>query len=200
MEEAGIKWIAVVAGAVSLVVAYSFDWASIKGIPRLKQTIGSIAIVLHGYALYAASWGVASFSLPAPFFWIGLVFVPISLLLLSYSFFIEIPFARTYAKTGSGDQLVTTGTYALVRHPGVIWYSLFLISLFLATGSMTLLVAFPIWVLLDVLYVIIQERFFFDRMFPGYRAYRQQTPMLIPTRKSIARSFKTLNHRRSPND
>lgn len=200
MAELSINWIAVAVGALSFLIAYSFDWASLKGIAGLKQTIAVAVFVLHGYALYAAAWGVVRFSLPAPFLWIGLVLSPVSLLLLAYSFFIEVPFARTYAKTGTSHQLVTTGSYALVRHPGVIWYSLFLLFLFFATGSMTLLVAAPLWVLLDIIYVVIQERFFFDTMFPGYRDYRRQTPMLIPNRRSMVRSIKTLNPRRLSHD
>lgn len=194
------NWVAVAAGAFSFLMAYSFDWAALKKIRGLKQAIAIVVVVIHGYALYAAGWGVARFSLPAPFSWIGLVLLPISLLLLCYSFFIEIPFTKTYARTGSGDQLVTTGSYALVRHPGVIWYFIFLLSMFLVTGSITLLVAAPIWLLLDIVYVVVQERFFFDTMFPGYRDYRRQTPMLLPTRKSIARSLRTLGLRRCSND
>ena len=187
-----IDWTAVTAGIVSFLIAYSFDWASLKRIPGLKQTIAATAFVFHGYALYAACWDVARFSLPPLLLWIGLALLPLLLLLFVYSFFIEIPFTKTYTSTGSSGQLVTTGSYALVRHPGVIWHSLFLFSLFFITGSMTLLVATPIWILMNILYVVIQERFFFDRLFPGYPEYRQQTPMLIPTKKSIAKSLKTL--------
>lgn len=192
MEGFGIKWIAVGAGVLSFLVAYSFDWVALKKIPGLKQAVALTVFVLLGYALYDACWNVASFSLPFPASLIGLVLVPISLLLLVYSLFIEIPFVKTYAQRGSSDQLVTTGTYALVRHPGVIWYFLFLLALFLATGSTTLLVAAPVWTLMNILYVVIQERFFFEKMFPGYREYRRQTPMLIPTRQSISRCLKTL--------
>ncbi len=196
MEEFSVRWMAVAAGVLSFLIAYLFDWAALAGIRGLKQAIGVVVVALHGYALYSAGWGAARFYLPAPFLWTGWVLLPASLLLLVYSFFIEIPFTKTYARTGSGDYLVTTGSYALVRHPGVVWYSLFLLSLFFVTGSMTLVVAGPIWLVMDVIYVYIQERFFFDDMFPKYRAYRKQTPMLFPNRRSIARSLKTFNPRR----
>lgn len=196
MEGFSVNWIAVSVGVLSFLVAYCFDWAALKGIRGLKQTIAVVVVILQGSALYAAGWEGARFSLPAPLFWIGLVLLPVSLLLLIYSFFIEIPFAKTYARTGSGSQLVTTGSYALVRHPGVIWYSILLLALFFVTGSMTLLVAGPLWLLMDIIYVVLQERFFFDDMFPGYGDYRRQTPMLFPTRRSIARGLRTLNPRR----
>jgi len=82
--------------------------------------------------------------------------------------------------------LIKTGTYALVRHPGVIWYVLFLIALLLISRSRLLLIALPIWVFMDVLYVFIQEKFYFPHMFPGYGEYKKETPMLIPNRKSFS--------------
>lgn len=198
MPELRIEWTAVGAGVLSFLVAYSFDWAALKRVPGLKQSIAIVVVVLHGYALLAASWGGTRFWLPDVLFWISLGLLPLSLFLLAYSFFLEIPFAKTYAQAGTSGQLVTTGTYGLVRHPGVIWYALFLLALLFVTRSVTLLVATPLWVLLNILYVVLQERFFFDKMFPGYPEYRRQTPMLIPTGKSIARCLQTLGPRRSP--
>lgn len=87
--------------------------------------------------------------------------------------------------------MIKTGTYALVRHPGVIWYTLFLIALLLISSSQLLLIALPIWVFMDVLYVIIQDKFYFPHMFPGYEEYKKETPMLIPTRKSLASFWRT---------
>jgi len=88
--------------------------------------------------------------------------------------------------------LIKTGTYALVRHPGVIWYVLFLIALLLVSRSKLFLIAAPIWIFMDILYVFVQEKFYFSRMFPGYGEYKKETPMLIPTRKSLASFWRTL--------
>lgn len=49
-----------------------------------------------------------------------------------------------------------------------------------------------LWLSLDVLYVWAQERFSLKRMFPGYEQYKRETPMLVPSRESIVRCFKTL--------
>jgi len=38
---------------------------------------------------------------------------------------LEIPFSQTYVDEGVLEHLVNTGTYALVRHPGVLCLSLF---------------------------------------------------------------------------
>ena len=103
----------------------------------------------------------------------------------------EIPFRQTYAEGGVGDRLVTTGTYALCRPPGVLWFGLLLIALLLVSRAQFLLVAAPIWLLMDVLWVWVQDAYFFRHMFPDYRQYQKQTPLLIPTRESIGRWWDT---------
>ena len=190
-----IKWLAVLIGVVGFLIAYFFDWVSLKRISGGKQIIGFLFIALEGYALFLACWQVSRFWLPVGVVALGWSLLPISVALFIYSLFIEIPFVKTYRAPGAGDQLIRTGTYALVRHPGVIWYALFLLSLVLITRSITLLVAAPVWLLMDVLYVVIQERFFFDKMFPEYEEYRRRTPMIIPTRRSISNCLKTLKRR-----
>lgn len=186
---------ALVAGIISFLIAYLFDWASLKRVPGGKQVVAFFVVALHGYALYAACWGVERFYLPVALSWLGWFLLPISIMLLIYSLFIELPVAKTYASLGVGDRLVTTGTWALVRHPGVLWYALGLVSLLLATRSTVLLICTPVWVFMDVIHVLVQDRFFFPRMFPDYHRYRGQTPMLIPTRESIGACLKTLRTR-----
>ncbi len=129
--------------------------------------------------------------------WLGWVLLGASLFLLIYSLFIELPFRKTYVE-GEGERgLVRTGTYALVRHPGVLWYALFLLSLVLVSKSKLLLLASPIWLFMDVLWVTIQEWFFFNKMFPGYDGYRRETPMIVPNRRSIAACIRTLRQGRA---
>jgi protein-S-isoprenylcysteine O-methyltransferase Ste14 len=179
-------------GVVSFLVAYLFDLAAVRRIPYGKQAIGLVAAALAIYAHIMVSTTGARVWLPPWAGYAGWILWPIALLALSYSLFLEIPFRRTYVADGASGELVTTGTYALVRHPGVLWYALFLAGLVLASQRRLTLIAAPLWLVLDILYVWIQERFFFDGMFPGYDRYRQQTPMLIPNRKSIVRCWETL--------
>jgi len=186
---------ALLIGVFSFLIAYFFDWVSLKRVRGGKQAIGLVVTVLQGYALFLACWQTERFWLPAVASWLAWLLLPISILLLIYSMFIEIPFTKTYAEAGVSNQLVTTGTYALVRHPVVLWYILFLLSLLLVTRSKTLTVAAPVWALMNILYVAIQERFFFERMFPGYEQYKREVPMLIPTKKSISRCRRTLKIR-----
>jgi protein-S-isoprenylcysteine O-methyltransferase Ste14 len=126
-------------------------------------------------------------ALPLPIWLTGLGWglLSISLFLLVYSLFINLPFRKTYVDTGVGDKLITTGLYALVRHPGVHWFILFMLSLILVSKSSLLLIAAPIFILLDIVLVIVQDKFFLGRMFDGYASYRRATPMLVPNRRSL---------------
>ena len=186
---------AVIAGVLGFLVAYLFDWVSLRRIPGGKQAIALSVVGLHSYALVAACWGVTRFSLPSAFSVLGWFLLPISLVLLLYSLFLELPYAKTYSQAGVGQRLVTSGTYALVRHPWVLWYVILLAFLIIATRSTVLLYAVPAWVFMAVMRVVVEDRFFFPKMFPDYPQYQQQTPMLIPTRSSIATCLRTLKAR-----
>ena len=182
----------VLLGCVAFIIALFFDLAALKRIPYLKQTIGVISISLFSYSLIMVSLDADRLQLPDWSSHAGWPLLLVSVSLLVYSLFLEIPFRQTYAADGVGDRLVKTGTYALVRHPGVLWLALFLLGLVLLSRSRLLLLATPVWLLMDVLYVWVQERFFFGRMFAGYEQYKRETPMLIPTRSSIGRCWRSV--------
>jgi len=186
---------AIIAGVLSLLLAYLFDWISLKKTRGSKQVIILFVIGLQIYALLAASWGTSRFSLPSALSILGWALAALSLLLLLYSLFVELPLAETYSKPSAGQQLVTRGTYALVRHSWLLCYVVFLASLTLATRSTVLLYAAPIWVCICLFHVVIQDRLLFPRMFAQYPHYRRETPMLIPNRNSIAACFRTLRAR-----
>ena len=182
----------VLLGSLAFLVAFFFDLAALKGIAYLKQAIGLVFGSLFGFALLMVCLKAERFPLPRWLSWVGWPLLIISACLLVYSIFLEIPFKQTYAMNGVGDKLIKTGTYALARHPGVLWFGLFLLALVVISRSQLLLIAAPLWFLLDVLWVWIQDRFYFSQMFPGYEQYKRETPMLIPTRESIVRCVQTL--------
>jgi len=173
-------------GIFGFIVIHLFDIVSIKRIPSGAKP--GTWFVGSGLLIYSLTmlW-LKGYTLPLPMWstWLGWGLLLISLSLLIYSLFINLPLRKTYIATGVGDKLVTTGLYALVRHPGVIWFTLFMLSLALVSKSSLLLIAAPIFILLDILLVIIQDRFLFSRMFDGYDHYRRETPMLLPNRKSV---------------
>ena len=187
-----------VLGAVPFLVFSLFDLASLRKTPFLKPLILFLSVSLFVFALTMLNLRTERLLLPAAVSLAGWVLAAMFLGLGLYSFFIEIPFRTTYLRKGYGRILVTTGTYALVRHPAVLWFVLFLASLFLATGSKGLLAALPLWGLLDVVHVAIQEKIYLVRVFgQPYREYQRSVPMLIPNSRSIQRCRQTLFGRRS---
>ena len=180
----------IASGVAGFLVIHLFDLVSLKRLPLLKPVIWLLGGGLVGYSLVMlvllpgrlalAPWSVS----------LGWVLLAISLGFLVYSLFVNLPFRRTYLEKGVGDRLVKTGFYALSRHPGVIWFGFFLGGLILASGSRMMALAAPVFFAVDVVLVVLEDRVFFPRMFPGYRDYQKETPMLFPDRESLKKFFR----------
>ncbi|MFC1918643.1 DUF1295 domain-containing protein [Chloroflexota bacterium] len=181
-------------GCLGFLVIHLFDIVSLKRLTGAKPFTWTLGNGLLVYALIMACIHPDKLPLPTWSIWLGWVLLSISVLLLVYALFINLPFRKTYITTGVSDRLITTGLYALVRHPGVHWLILILLSLILVSESSLLLIAAPIFILLDILLVTLQDRFFFGRMFGDYDSYRKETPMLVPNRQSITAFTDSLKH------
>jgi protein-S-isoprenylcysteine O-methyltransferase Ste14 len=183
----------IIIGAVGFVVVHLFDLVALKRIPRLKPIIWCIGSGLLIYSLVMICRYPVKIELPDWSVWLGWGVLTVSLFLLIHSLFVSLPFRKTYVDTGVGDKLVKTGLYALVRHPGIMWFPLFMLSLIPISRSSLLLIAAPLFIALDIVLVVIQDKFIFGRMFHGYDSYRRETPMLLPNKKSFSaflRSFR----------
>ena len=151
--------------------------------------------------------------------WCGLILLLAGALLLAYSLFIEIPRALaratscTHAPPDAASQLapsesscgvewlatngiVSSGTYALCRHPGVLWLGVFLLGYLLVANSLEALCTAVVWLLLDIAVVAIQDFVVFPRVLAGYAVYRRRTPFIIPNRASLSAALKS--YRGSP--
>ena len=180
-------------GALGFLLIYLFDFISLKRIPRAKPYLWVLSSGLILYSIIKICSAPDKLLMPTWLAWLGWGLFGVSLTLLVHALFISLPFRRTYVTTGAGDKLITTGVYALTRHPGVLWFALVMLSLILVSRSSLLLIASPVWILLNILLVVIEDKFVFGRMFEGYDDYRRETPMLIPNRRSInafLRSFR----------
>ena len=175
----------VVIGCLGFLVIHLFDIVSLKRLPVAKPFTWALGSSLLIYALVMACLQPHRLPLPIWSTWLGWALLIISILPLIYSLFINLPFRKTYIATGVSGRLIRTGLYALVRHPGVHWFILLMLSLVLVSKSSLLLIAAPIFILLDIVLVIVQDKFFFSRMFDDYASYRRETPMLVPNRQSI---------------
>jgi protein-S-isoprenylcysteine O-methyltransferase Ste14 len=182
---------------ISFLILHAFDIVCLKRIPGAKPVTWVVGSGLLVYSLIMMSLDPDKLLLPTWSTWLGWGLFSLAAFLLMHSLFINLPFRKTYISTGVGDKLVVTGLYALVRHPGVHWLAITLLSLVLVSGSRLLLIASPILILVDILLVIIQDKFVFGRMFPGYDRYRKETPMLLPNRRSISTCIRTLNQTRA---
>ena len=186
----------ILVGIAGFLIIHLCDPVAIKRIPVVKTIVWVAGSGLLVYALVMISLWPDRLSLPIWSTWLGWALLSVSTLLFLCSLFISLPFRKTYLATGVGEKLITGGLYALARHPGVLWYILLILSLILASKSVLLLIAAPIFILLDIAAVVLQDMFFFGRMFAGYESYRRQTPMLVPNRKSIRAFINSLRQAR----
>ena len=177
-------------GAASFVVIFWVDFLFLRNIRSVQPALWLLSILLFISGAVLCAGSPASVPLTLPLRALGWAFCVVFGLLLVYSLFIEIPFSRR------PGHVVVIGTYALCRHPGVLWFAGFLAGLFLARGSNWLLVAAPVWVSLDVLLAVLQEKLFFVRMFGvSYRAYQRTVPMFVPTLRSALACSQTIFRR-----
>ncbi len=179
----------IILGVFGFVVIHFFDVVAIKRIRFTKPLIWLFGSVVFISSAVMACQANDKIDMPAAVVIGGWLLFPCALALFFYSLFINLPFKKTYIEDGAGKELVTTGLYALVRHPGLYGFALAMLALVLISRSNTMLMAACVWTAVDVILIVIQDRVFFGRMFPGYDAYRKTTPMLIPTWQSFARFF-----------
>ncbi len=179
-------------GALGFLVIHIFDIVSLKRIPGAKAVTWILSNGLLIYSVVMMSLSPNKLSLPIWATWLGWGLLPLAIFLIIYSLFVNLPFRKTFIATGVANRLVVTGLYALVRCPWIHSFAFILLSLILISGSRLLLIASPIFILLNILLAVIQDKFFFDRMFAGYDRYRKETPMLLPTKKSISACIRTI--------
>lgn len=118
---------------------------------------------------------------------ISLLFTVLFLLLMIYSIVIEV------SKNNQDKKLVTTGTYSLTRHPGVLWLFLYYMFGGIFFTNYMILMAGIIWTLVNILYVYLQEVLVFKYIFDNYHEYKDTTPMIVPNKSSFMQCLKTIH-------
>lgn len=166
---------------LGLLAGIAHDIAGYRRVPLVKPLLVAAGIALH----LAGAWQllVRSERQPVPrgLQKAGIVLSLSGFLGMVYSIAVEIPFRRAWIDRGHLGDLVTTGTYSVSRHPGVLWTLLWVPCAGLAARSRDLLRYWPVILVADVLHVWIQDRFILPRVFGGeYRAYQQRVPFLFP--------------------
>jgi protein-S-isoprenylcysteine O-methyltransferase Ste14 len=183
----------ILTGCLAFIFFYIFDLNQIK---LLKRSL-NISFAA-GIALLAASTtgillgnynGFQVFILLKILFWMLAI---VSIFMMLYALFAALPFGETYIKVKKGRNVIDTGMYALCRHPGVIWFFLFYLFAWLASGKTLMMWAGIIWTLMDIIHVYIQDRWLFPRTLSGYRHYQNKVPFLLPSLASIKNCLSSL--------
>jgi protein-S-isoprenylcysteine O-methyltransferase Ste14 len=175
----------IVLGSFGFLIIHLSDYISLRKISLLKPLVWILGIAILVYAIIKICTTPGRFSFPMWLTGISWFLLVISLIAFLYSLFVNLPFRKTYINRGHGDKLVKTRFYTLVRHPGVPFFIIFMLALLIISRSKQFLIVAPIYIVLDIVLVIVQDRIFFPRMFPDYHIYQQETPMLVPNRQSI---------------
>ena len=103
--------------------------------------------------------------------------------LLIKALFFSFPVKAAYADAGAEKETVSSGVYALCRHPGVIFFAGLYICLVPGLGLPALDCA--LYIALNVLLAWFEDAVVFPRCLEGYAAYKSRTPFIIPNRESI---------------
>lgn len=151
--------------------------------------LGNIFIIAGTLCILIPAW--ISIHMHVRFF-ISIILSVLFLMLLIYTLFFAIPFDTTYIHENTLRHAYTDGVYALSRHPAVLWFTGLYFSLWLLILTTVSAITFLIYILMDILYVILQERFIFLKTFDDYREYQMNTPFLIPNRDSIKKCIQTM--------
>ena len=185
-------------GILGFVIIHLFDLVSIKKIPfGVKPIVWTAGFAITFFSLVRMCLLSDSLQIPDLLTWAGWAMFTVSAVMITLALFVNLPFRKTYIEAGVGDRLIKSGLYALVRHPGVYWVALFFFSLVFISKSHIMLIAAPIFVVLNTLLVVFQDLYFFPKMFEGYAEYQKETPMLVPNRQSIKAFIKSLKQRQA---
>ncbi len=179
-------------GAIGFLFILLFDIYTLKSEGLKRKALGLSGVVLIAYSAIMAVIVSEKIAIPTAVRIAAWILWAAAAFLLVYSLFLELPFKKTYGGAKYSSELVDTGTYALCRHPGVLWFGLMFFFFFLATGAVLLIPAGIIWTAIDIVHVYIEDKFFFPKMFLSYKSYTKSTPMLIPNEKSIRRCISSL--------
>lgn len=189
-----------VLGLAFSALGYAFgiahDVASLRGVNRVKPVLLASMLGAHGLSIARLLKGSPRLPLPRVLARFSGALSLVAFGGMFYSIMVEIPLRKAWLRRGHTDELVTSGTYALVRHPGVLWLAVALPLAALAAHSRRLLLAWPAVILGDVVHVWFQDRTVLPHVFgEAYRDYQRTTPFLVPSRRSTRRVTRAVRGR-----
>lgn len=167
-------------GACGFAAMILYDLAQLRGkrvVATLLSSIGYLCIVASMVFLFLTDKpprGPVDVLVPK------LLVAVLSLVLLVYSVFIEIPIASRHRPASPKRMVVSVGFYGIVRHPAFLWFVLLWISIILIYRDSFVADFGLCLIVLDLVLIVLEDAFFFPRIFAGYDAYKRRVPFLIP--------------------
>ena len=181
-------------GIIGFLMLLLFDICSLGKKSLMKYFFGVSGFLLIAVSSIFLVFTKSDASFPLSLRIISLVLAVLSFILLIYSVFIEVG-KNTY-EYENHNRLITTGTYALSRHPGVLWFLFFYIFLAVCFQNYLILYVGLAWTVMNIIYVSVQEKYIFSKLFDNYSNYIQTTPMIFPSYESLEKCITTLNWRK----
>lgn len=82
--------------------------------------------------------------------------------------------------SGKSTNLVTSGSYTISRHPGVLYLILVMFFLIFFSRSILLIYSFFIFSFLNIIIAYLEDIIFLPKKYKDYNYYKRHTPFLVP--------------------
>lgn len=182
-------------GLLGFALTAGASWATYKKKPFLKPILWFAVIPVSLYATVMAWADTARFHLYHIISTVAWIPLLVFFGLFIYSLYVEIPLKKTYIDSPQPVVVITGGTYSLCRHPAALWFVGWIASAVIASRSITLAVAGPVWFAAYIGYLFWEEKLSCLGSFgDDYKRYKKVTPMLIPTLTSISHFWNEVRH------
>ncbi|XMB85332.1 hypothetical protein RJG79_07840 [Mycoplasmatota bacterium WC44] len=184
-------------GIVGFVLLFIYEANQIlwrKSFLKTFFTSGFVCIITATFIM--ALDGLSVIHVLSSSFFVGVFCFIIFFVLLIYTLFFSIPFTASYVEQFQQRSVYTQKMYALSRHPGVLWFIGVYWSLVLLFPTQSMIVLAVVLSTLNLVYVLIQDVWSFPKLFVDYQQYKNTTPFLIPSIKSILKTIQSYQGRK----
>lgn len=113
---------------------------------------------------------------------------------LIYTLFFALPFKTTYIDPPKKKHVHADGVYALCRHPGFWPFAGLYLSLYMIVPNKQIVIMIFLFIGLNFLYVVFQDRWTFPKIFVDYGQYTNSTPFLVPNFSSVRKCMRTIRN------
>lgn len=118
--------------------------------------------------------------------WRAIVFGILAIICVAceiYALFFALPFGTTYMNAQEKRRVCRQGIYGVCRHPGFWSFSGICLSLALALNTPQAWWVMGFLVMLNLIYIMIQDQWIFIQEFSDYLDYQKEVPFLLPRRR-----------------